>query len=772
MRTAILLTFLLILAYATTYINAQEAYVTITLEADPPDCVVQLIGAGTYRAGEQVRIEVKPSMNCGFIEWRTSGALNITTSANPFFFYAPYTGERVTVKALLERLYTDPEKGVVPRIAVIPKLNVTLPENLMPAPFLTLPGKTVRYVFPQEITLADMKYVFLYAEVDGRIFDTPETSFTAPDTGEVTLNAYYYTYRRFLGEYYPINQFVRVNASVEQVSQSERRVPTSITVLQESFPLDQPVPKQLLHLVKVQYKTQYLITLAVNGHSPSADIDGSEVLLSGVLRLWRDSGSMLTIVFPERDGKYRLKTLSGQGVQVYGSTAAGTVTGPVFVVAEYQEAPNGVFLDIPIAGTALYTLAEYGSRLYGLEGMPALAAMIATIAGPPAIASATIKLKGSVRVRAGGRGGRARSREDSIQPILLLTSNPTQSDVFQNVNVSGRIVLRPELVEALQTVKNMEAEAVEAGEEPDEKLPYSPGDGEELIRKALAGEKVKLEPYHICDAEWDEEGLKALGEAVEEGRVKVGDDFGFYGLHSTGRQALSAVRNPENLSLVVESPDAELGARIMEKACVLAGLKTVRLNISATDPKKAAEEVRKKAGGASAVVFTPQPSQELAVVQSALTTRKLHVLVSPKPSIKPMLTVKQPFEADYQSIAVALLAQRKILSMVSMEHVARLAELAYALKGLETLEKSVEELGELLKRGVEAGAAVAAVTRRRIAETFHPEELELLTQTPDIKQLMSAYISLVRQLRPGADPLSEWGTFYTRLKRLGLVIEE
>jgi hypothetical protein len=198
--TAILVAFMALLPT----IPAQEEY-TVRLSATPPECVTALIGSGSYRQGSQATIEARVSFDCKFVEWRIKGGgLPDSVSANPFTFYV--FGD-IEAEAILQKLYRD-NGTVVERFYVAFASNITSRAYTPPKPKIVMHGEEVNIYTPQEVLDGDYRYVFLYwSGPEGLRIDTP--SATIKVNRSMTLVANYYTFKRFLDEYYPIHIFVK-----------------------------------------------------------------------------------------------------------------------------------------------------------------------------------------------------------------------------------------------------------------------------------------------------------------------------------------------------------------------------------------------------------------------------------------------------------------------------------------------------------------------------------------------------------------------------------
>jgi len=745
-------------------VYAQESY-SVTLTGEPSDCILSIAGAGRYPAGAQVRIEARPTTNCRFMGWVISKGMPFNyTSANPFFFYIDGDFE---AKAVFERLYTGPGGEVIERAVVNPVLNISLPKELRPGPLVARVGETISYVFPPEIILGENKYIYLYAEALGNIYSQPEITIKLPP-GSVNLTAYYYTYVKFLDEYYPLDQFTTINAEPVRVSDNERKIPQSYTVADKTFPMDKPIPKQLLSLAKVNYATEYRLTVIAEGAEAPVTINGQEILVKGAYQTWVAAGSTLTLTCRTKLDRHFLKTSDSYGLPVSGNClGAGPVTGPIVVLLTYRQIPNAEFLDTPMIGGLAYSLAELGRQVTGLEGAPSLIMGLAIAVTPPAAVGLGVAAarKAPIVTRAGKRG-----RGSELQALLLLASaGQHKEDTEDSLRVSGRIIIPPELRKMVEnTGQHIEEER--RLEEPEEEKRLEE-EAEKLVEEILAGGKASIQPYHLSLVYWDEERFEKFKEAVEEKRAKIGGDAGFMGFDSYGNRLVAAL--DESLGIIVKSPDIGLGVTLALEACRQARKRAQIVSPPYTTSSKQLLEQVKKAGADALIFIQPDPEAEKAIIQATMQTRKTHIIVSDSPYLKPMVELPELGDEDYIPVAIALAAREKVLQYMTLRDIEYMAKMS-ALDGYNTLVKATAYLRSLAEKEEldDAAKALRQLFIIEVQNTFTSAEMELITQIQSIEQLKTAYIALMRQVNPGEDPVKNWSRLYNRLKRLGMVVEE
>lgn len=774
MKTAGTLTVLLVLLILSAAAQQQPEKITVALDARPADCVKSLEGAGQYLKGSQVVIRAKPVTNCMFVGWEIKQGMNFNyTSANPFTFYAE---KDFIATAVFERLYEGPGGDVIPRVLINPSTNLSLPQGYAQEPVLARPGQKIRYVYPEEVVMADVKYVFLYAEAGGVRFEQPVVEITSPEKGVLNITGYYYTYVRFLGEYYPANQLVNVQAGNITVSDYERKIAAYFTVAGQKFPLTQKVPRQLLSLVKIEYVRQFKITLVSNGAEPYVTVNEKTLHLAPAASLWADEGTSLTITFPEKTGAYRLKNVYRHGLEAFGQAAVGTVTGPVTLVLEYEKIPNAEFLDIPVAGPLLYNVAEIGRMIVSVEGFPALMVGIASTLSAVAIPASAVAVATRV-VR--GKTSRYRGEPHTLQPLLLTEAEASKADSWDRyLRARGRISIPPEIASLFP--KNSGSEGVEEREglEPDSlehELAAVLSNREEKLAELMdqlsrEGGSIVTTPYLLCHVPWSPEVL----EAFKQKNIRLKGDFGYVCFDREGLMLADMLER--RMTAVVESPDIELGVMLCEKACENLGLKTARMaDVSRTDIRKAAEEIRKTAAGAGAVIFTPTRAEaEKTTAMSSALTGIRHVVVSAKPSIPASVKLPRPSVREYIGIAAAVMAEKKLLHLLSMDDLTYLGDIAHSFRGMSTIRRAAEHLAKLAEKNktFDIQQALRQVFRQELQDTFTPEELELIQRSETVEQLKTAYLSLVGQLKPGANAAVEFASLLERMRRLNMLVEE
>jgi len=759
---AILAAFLMLLAALPAH--GQEEF-NVTLRGEPVDCVSALAGSGTYAAGSAVIVEARPSLNCKFVKWIAKGLPYNEADSNPLIFQI---GNDVELVAVFERIYETPGGTPIGRVLVYMKTNITgMPEK---PPVTMMPGSEISVNFERELYLGDKKYVFLYLEVDGVVYDVPNTRVKAPTEGKLIVTAYYYTYLKFLDEYYPLSQFVSVDVEpVRQLSEGVRERAVGYRVGTTSFKLDQPIPRQLAGLVEPEYVRE--VRLRVYSKA-GVDINGIRYEANPYAEVWVREGEQVVVAVPEKLERHRLQAINTDVLAVSGNTAFGPLRAPATVMVAYREIPNAFLLDIPVAGPFLLQISDLGVYLTGLEGLPALAAGMLVVFSPimAAPAVAYVRRKGG-GIRWGTRlvrGVREMSAVQAAVTASLPHSRPGEWE--EGMRVRGRIHIHPtfkntilELVETHTVAGNHDEEPAvveDAGEVRRE--------AEEALRRLDEGGNATLSPAHLAALDCDIVTYDILRKAIEEKRLKLQGGPGYLGYDAEGAAIERRLAAGEAV-VVVKSADTRLGEIVATEACRRAGLSVKRASPHPIeDPRKAALQLRKQAGGAKALIHSHGDAMtEKLAVKTAPLAGIAQVIVSPNPALPATVELAEPSKERYVSIAAALAASRNMLPRLTHENLDYMAELAYSFRGVQTIEEALANL-EKEPKG-DAYEILRQAYRDEVAKAFTKQELELLMSHETVEELRSSFISYVRQTRPGSPVELEWSRFYGRLKRLGVV---
>jgi hypothetical protein len=459
--TAILVAFMVLLPT----ILAQEEY-TVKLSATPPECATALIGSGRYRQGSQATIEVRVSTECKFVEWRIKGGgLPDSVSANPFTFYV--FGD-IGAEAILQKLYRD-NGTVVERFYVAFASNITSRAYTPPKPKIVMYGEEVNIYTPQEVLDGDYRYVFLYwSGPEGLRIDTPST--TIKVNKSMTLVANYYTFKKFLDEYYPIHIFVK--PSYPDIELPDGRVERAVALMVKGYnvtiPL-QPVPEPLIKLVELVYETYIPYIVAVNSpHPVDIILNGQKVTVGSSVKLLGKEGGTISLEAPSRYGRLRLDRyeVGGRPRIGYGGKSGliiAQLTNPLSILITYTEIPYAFLIDVPLVGGLAYSLTETGYSILSifftdLDTIPypiAMALPLALIATP----GAGIAYAVSRASKGGVRGSlRISVRRGAYRRLAALVEERSQAPIieaFQNIPSESRFQAPVELGERLTRVESM-----------------------------------------------------------------------------------------------------------------------------------------------------------------------------------------------------------------------------------------------------------------------------------------------------------------------------
>jgi hypothetical protein len=763
--TALLLTVFIIASLAPALAQQQEY--RVVLRGEPEDCAAVLAGEGSYPLASPVAVEARATTNCRFVKWVVVKGLQYNeTATNPLTFYIDRDVELV---AVFERLYEKPGGQPVERVIVYITTNVTgLPEQ---QPLITMPNSEIRYDFASELYLGDAKYVFLYAEVGGERYSMPSLRIRVPESGQLRIKAYYYTHIRFINEYYPKDQFIKPDIEpVKQVGDGVRLRATEYVVANTTFPIDQPVPKQLARLVEPKYIREYRLRVVSDGAPAAVEVNGVLYNANPVAEAWIKEGAQITVTAPEKLERHRLERVEAGGLAVVGSMVVGPMNSPATITLKYSELPNAQFLDIPVVGLFMVQVADLGTAITGFEGTMALISGLLVMASPAAAISAAAFLRPSIVRRRIGGGVRADHEMYTVTAVVT-ASLPSRraSDLNQALRASGRLQIHPALKDAAEeiTSSSQQTALLEVSLGQETFIPKIRQEAEQLFEKLRSGEKVKLTPEHIASIECDIDTYDLIRNAVEDGLVDITGGLGFLGYEVEGMKAVKALQLGR--LVVLKSPDLRLGELVAGEACKRAGMSYMKAGPpKSADLKKAAAEFKKAAGGAKALIhLVEDEAVERSIIRAMPLTSITHIVVSRNPVLPPAAEIEEPAKERYVSIAAAYTASKGLVERLTHEHLDYIAEIAYAFRGVASIEEAVSRLAAEKKRDV--FEVLRELFRDEMANVFTHEELRLITSCTTVEELRNSYMAYVRQMRPGVRPEAEWATMYKRLRRLGVV---
>jgi hypothetical protein len=437
----------------------------------------------------------------------------------------------------------------------------------------------------------------------------------------------------------------------------------------------------------------------------------------------------------------------------------GPLTSPTLVTLVYKPIPNAFLLDIPFAGPFLLQVADLGTAVTGLEGVTGFVAGLLIVASPAAAVSAAALLRpGTRRIRTTVKAVKRATVDPEVAAVsaAVTASLPSRKAGYldQALRASGKLQIHPLLRSLAQEVTfsrerpPTHTEELEKVEEEGDVITLRQ-EAEEALGNLRSGGKAKLTPEHIASIDCDIDTYDLLRNAVEEGRLEVGEGLGYLGYEMEGRRIAKAVRSG-NLVVVVRSPDLRLGELVAAEAC------------------REAKLPFKKAGGAKALIhIVEDEAVERLVAKTAPLMGIVQVIVSRDPALQPAAEIPEPTKERYTSMAAAYAASKDLLGRLTHEHIDYIGEIAYSFRGLASIEEAISRL--LAEKKTDPSEVLREVFRDEAVKTFTPEELELITSYETVEDLRSGYIAYVRQVRPGTRPEAEWAKMYERLRRLGIV---
>jgi hypothetical protein len=763
--TAILVVFMALLPT----ILAQEEY-TVRLSATPPECATALIGSGSYRQGSQATIEVRVSTECKFIEWRIKGGgLPDSVSANPFTFYV--FGD-IEAEAILQKLYRD-NGTVVERFYVAFASNITSKAYTPPKPKIVMYGEEVNIYTPQEVLDGDYRYVFLYwSGPEGLRIDTP--SATIKVNKSMTLVANYYTFKKFLDEYYPIHIFVKPN--YPDVELSDGRIERAVALIVKGYNVTipiQPIPEPLIKLVEPVYETYIPYIVAVNSpHPVDITLNGQKVTVGSSVKLLGIEGSTISVETPSRYGRLKLDRYEVGGRPSVGSGGrseliVAQLTNPISILITYTEIPYAFLIDVPLVGGLAYSLTETGYSILSifftdLDTIPypvAMALPLALIATP----GAGIAYAVSRASKGGVRGSlRISVRRGAYRRLAALVEE--RIEAFQDIPSDSRFRAPTELSERLTRVESMmQAETTETVIQevaPEEEL--SLDDVKELESCAAGGRVGRFRSSLLQLTEVGEE----LFTAIQAGRVRLEkDDRPLVYSAEVARLVARVSAMPSGL-ITVSGGERLLREKVIEAALTKAGRRWVRAPqnlILPPDVNATVSMLKKLAKGADVVIVDGPVSKALA--QAAFQAKLLVISSSDRGG-----DVDLPPISDrlLPGIMAWLLFERDVLRRLDYKTFKELVRVAKCFRGLDT----VSAYAEMLDEGLSPGEAVERLWSREFMAVFPGFESKIAVRIVEsglsYGEARDLYITSYRQVMAGGDPQASWRRFLGKLEKLGV----
>jgi hypothetical protein len=754
---------------------AQEEY-TVKLSATPPECATALIGSGSYRKGSQATIEVRVPFDCRFVEWRLKGGgLPETVSANPFTFYV--FGD-IEAEAILQKLYRD-NGTVVERFYVAFASNITSKAYTPPRPRIVISGEEVNIYTPQEVLDGDYRYVFLYwSGPEGLRIDTP--SATIKVNRSMTLVANYYTFKKFLDEYYPIHIFVK--PSYPDVELSDGRIERAVALIVKGYNVTipiQPVPEPLIKLVEPVYETYIPYIVAVNSPYPvDITLNGQKFTVGSSVKLLGREGSTISLEAPSRYGRLKLDRYEVGGRPRVGSGGkseliVAQLTNPISILITYTEIPYAFLIDVPLVGGLAYSLTETGYIILSiffrdLDTIPypiAMALPLALMAAP----GAGITYAVSKASKGGVRGSlRISVRRGAYRRLAALVEERNQAPIietFQNIPSDSRFQAPAEISERLMRAESMmHAETTETviqeGIVPEEELPLD--DVKELESCVAEGRVGRFRSSLLQLTEVGEE----LFAAIQAGRVRLEKD-GTPLVYSAevARLAERVSAMPSGL-ITVSGGERLLRERVVEAALAKAGRRWVRAPqnlILPPDVNTTVSMLKKLAKGADVVVVDGPVSKALA--QAAFQAKLLVISLSDKGGdiVLPPLS-----DRLLPGIMAWLLFERDVLRRLDYKTFMELVRVAKCFRGLDT----VSAYAEMLDEGLSPEEAVEQLWSREFMAVFPGFESKIAVRIVEsglsYGEARDLYITSYRQVMAGGDPQASWRRFVGKLEKLGV----
>lgn len=728
---------------------AEDSAIKVMVE--PEGCGSVTLTPPEPEPGVYVNASASPAPGCRFVMWRSNIQEVNGSISNPLYFYArPNT----TLVAVFMRL-GEGEANASGYVFVVVKANISI---LAPYVKLVPRGSSTLVSVPTEIPVNDYeRWVFTGwgGDVDAitGLRDSPLVNVHADR--EVTLIATYTLYRRFLDLWYPISEFVEVEAPVRQISDEVRAVPAQIKmrVLNETFPITTKVPKDLLPYIEVVYDEQYRVRVVALVDEPVKVAVGDIVGLSfkeRPLDYWAPRGSILRVVALEEEaGEYWLSP-DHRSMTIQ-------VTSPKTLVILYERKPHAWMSGLPLyplvnniafslRGTGLWPVASVilsdPIKFYVVFG-----GLIALIGG--ACYACYVGIRRGVRAIAVGERGRP-AREvrilKALRPTLSVSTIPREAappPSYENPLVSLLLdIARSSLAAPISEGPARQAERAASANEG---LDFA------QLDRVLSGERGSVPARLVIARRWTPQQYNMLRRAVEEGRLILEGEPDPY------QDAVERV--VEGLGgggVCVYGDGAPARRRVAYRVAEALGRRPVILE---DPPPRTLEDALRLIAG----MVGESPSLLIATERVPndyvkLLTAASGILDTPfiKLSKEPVMgltsvEVRDLTVDDLLSAAIALAIKRNVIQHLDFSLLEEVARGAYALRGVDSLERFFGEYDP----GGDAEEQVRRWIEGELRSLFTNEELLSLLLVAETRRPLSeavrVYKNILIQLEPGAN---------------------
>lgn len=544
--------------------------------------------------------------------------------------------------------------------------------------------------------------------------------------------------------------------------------------------MDTEVPEQLIGLVEPIYERQYRVLIKVEGvDSLEVKLFDTPSVINGVKELWLEEGQVVTLQLPEEYGPYELAYItSPTNLSRRSDQITLTVKEPIVITLHYYVCDIAFLLDIPVVGSPLFYLARLSGKLIGVKGAPALIFSVAAFIVAPATGVYVAVCQ--VRGRAQKRAATVMAAEKGIEIVVDSISSPKTIEhpyAREAVRAKGTLSLPSELRKVLEGVIGAGASSsgLSAEETPSSGVSLEMDavklEAEKLFRDFVEGRISWLDVQHIFHVALDAEKYSLLVAALSRGGQITGDPT-YLGLDREVMELMELLVDPMIPFFALVCEDVDVARRILEKASREIGIRVAFAEgLSEASSHSLARRLQKMAereGAQVIAVLRLNKSVEDMLIRTIPVLRVKTVLITRSAWLRPRLVLGNLDGDQYSKLALILLAKRELLGYLSWDQLTRLGRLAEGCRGILTIERFVEILEE------EGGAeeAINSLTVEELSRIFKPEEIRLLLSVKTVEELREVYMSLVRQLSPGSDPVREWSNFYERLRKMGAIKSE
>lgn len=744
-----------------------------TISVEPEGCGEVSLEVLEERAGSVYMLaEAKSALHCRFVEWRSNVPDYNGSISNPLRFWLR---PNMTLTATFLQL-GEPPQNASGYAFVIVKANIS---GFTPHVRLAPRGFETYVSVPEEIYVTESeRWVFAGwgGDVESIVSPKNAPAIAVKVDKDVTLVANYVLYMRFLDLWYPASEFAQVEAPVKELGYGLRAVPKEVRLkgLNETLPISAKIPRDLMRYAEVLYQEEVLIGVVARVDEPV------KVSINNVIGLafsdrpmeyWAPRGSTITVVALENEvGAYWLSEDS--------QVLIVTADAPKIVELRYEVKPHawmsGLIIYQPV--NSLASMAR-GTRIWPIIEVILEDPLRFSIASGGAIACLGAAIYGLAKGAMGLKAHAQRSRglrRAATSPFRAFQSFK-MGDVLQPApeRPASAAAQSPIVSILLELVR--ESGAAGGGAQAGYAGKTALAD-EELVKLEgiLAGGSGEVDVNALTRRRWSPRDYEALRRAVEEGRLSLrGSVKPYHDVISRVCDYLSAGPG----AIMCLYGDAKAASYIAKEASSNMSRLPVFLNrLETGDVGRAIEEVAAQVpetGQALLIATSEVPDKAvkaLMVVAAALEVPAIKISDYPIRGLA-CVHVAQLDQDDLLAIAVAKAAESRAVKQLNYEVLEMLSRCAYALRGIQTVERFFSIAGPEHGMG-----RLRALIEEELKTLFTEEELSALQLAIEsgrpLLDSVKIYRDILIQMEPRGNIRAMVSEFSKKIKGLLLLERE